>query len=69
MMGIDLTWYFVFILGVGVLSYYLGRRKTQTPLIAGLLGMVVSIFPPFGLLFLIVLMLKNDVDSKQSTYE
>jgi hypothetical protein len=29
----------------------------------------VSIFPPFGLLFLIVLMLKNDVDSKQSTYE
>jgi hypothetical protein len=54
---------FVFVLVVGALSYYLGRRKTQTPILAGLLGVVLSIIPPFGLVYLVVLMLKKDVGS------
>lgn len=53
----------VFILVVGALSYYLGRRKTQTPILAGLLGLVLSIIPPFGLVYLVVLVLKKDVGS------
>ncbi|MDT3321910.1 hypothetical protein Q4Q52_19440 [Shewanella sp. SP1S2-4] len=57
----------VFILVVGVLSYYLGRRKTQTPILAGLLGLVLSIIPPFGLVYLVVLVLKKDVGSTSET--
>lgn len=53
----------VFILVVGALSYYLGRRKTQTPILVGLLGLVLSIIPPFGLVYLVVLVLKKDVGS------
>lgn len=54
---------FVFVLFVGALSYYLGRRKTQTPVIAALLGVVLSLIPPFGLVYLVVLLLKKDVIS------
>jgi hypothetical protein len=53
----------LFVLSIGALSYYLGRRKTQTPILAGLLGLVLSIFPPFGLIYLVVLVLKKDVGS------
>ncbi|MDX1537123.1 hypothetical protein [Arsukibacterium sp.] len=53
--------FIVFILIMGVVSYYLGRRKTQTPVLTGLLGVVLSIIPPFGLLYLVVLVLKKDV--------
>ncbi|MEH8021114.1 hypothetical protein [Rheinheimera metallidurans] len=53
----------VFILVVGALSYYLGRRKTQTPILACLLGVVLSIIPPFALVYLVVLVLKKDVSS------
>ncbi|GAA0662483.1 MULTISPECIES: hypothetical protein [Rheinheimera] len=54
---------FVFVLVVGALSYYLGRRKTQTPVLAGLLGVVLCIIPPFALVYLVVLVLKKDVGS------
>ncbi len=53
----------VFALIMGALCYYLGRRKTQTPVLTGLLGMVLSIIPPFGLVYLVVLVLKKDVGS------
>lgn len=53
----------VFVLVVGALSYYLGRRKTQTPILTGLLGAVLSLIPPFGLVYLVVLVLKKDVSS------
>ena len=51
----------LFALIMGAVCYYLGRRKTQTPVLAGLLGVVLSIIPPFGLVYLVVLMLKKDV--------
>ena len=51
----------VLLMVVGALSYYLGRRKTQTPVLAGLLGMVLCIIPPFALLYLVILVLKKDV--------
>jgi hypothetical protein len=46
---------------VGGLSYYLGKRKTSNPKIATLIGVVLSITPPLNLVYLIVLMLKNDI--------
>jgi hypothetical protein len=57
----------IFALVVGVASYLLGRRKTQTPILAGVLGAVLSIVPLFGLIYLVVLMLKSDVNLGAST--
>lgn len=53
----------LFALIIGGACYYLGHRKTQTPVLAGLLGMVLSIIPPFGLVYLAVLVLRKDVGS------
>ena len=57
----------VFVLFVGALSYYLGRRKTQTPVLACLLGVLLSLIPPFGLIYLVVLMLKKDINLSATT--
>jgi hypothetical protein len=46
---------------VGGLSYYLGKRKTSTPKIATLIGILLCITPPLNIVYLIVLVLKNDV--------
>ena len=53
----------IFALIMGALSYYFARRKTQTPILAGLLGTVLSLIPPFGLVYLVLLVLKKDVHS------
>lgn len=58
---------FVFVLAVGALSYYLGRRKTQTPVVAGLLGVVLCSIPPCALVYLVVLVLKKDVGSTSAS--
>ena len=53
----------LFVLIMGAVCYYLGRRKTQTPVLAGLLGAALSIIPPLGLVYLVVLVLKKNVVS------
>ena len=53
----------LFALIMGAVFYYLGRRKTQTPVLAGLLGVVLSLIPPFALVYFVVLLLKKDVGS------
>ena len=55
----ELVFYSMFI--VGALSYYLGKRKTTSPKIAVLIGVVLCIIPPLNIAYLCVLMLKNDV--------
>jgi hypothetical protein len=57
----ELVFYSMFI--VGAISYYLGKRKTTTPIIATLIGIGLCILPPLNIVYLIVLMLKNDVSS------
>jgi hypothetical protein len=52
---------------VGGLSYYLGKRKTSNPKIATLIGVALCITPPLNLVYIIVLMLKNDVVSNSET--
>jgi len=51
---------------VGALSYYLGRRKTSTPKVATLIGVILCITPPLNIVYLIVLMLKNDIVSSSN---
>ncbi|MCT6699775.1 hypothetical protein [Rheinheimera sp. 4Y26] len=53
----------VLMLVTGACSYYLGRRKTQTPVLAAVLGVVLAVIPPFALLYLLVLWFKKDVAS------
>lgn len=51
---------------IGLVSYYLGRRKTQTPFLAGVLGFFLGLVPILGMIYLVVLMLKNDVVTNNS---
>ncbi|MBA6297127.1 hypothetical protein [Colwellia sp. MB02u-9] len=55
----ELIFYSMFI--VGGLSYYLGKHKTSNPKIATIIGVALCITPPLNLVYLIVLMLKNDI--------
>lgn len=63
-MNFDLTLYgqiaFVFALVVGILSFILGKKKTTNPVLCGIVGFLTGFMPPLGLIFLAVLVLKND---------
>ncbi len=66
-MNINATLYgqfvIIFALIMGVLCYYLGRRKSKNPVLAALLGAVLSLIPLFGLVYLMVLLFKKDLSS------
>ncbi|MCH2057113.1 MAG: hypothetical protein MK214_11030 [Thalassotalea sp.] len=53
---------FISVIVIGILSYYLGKRKTNTPKIATLIGVLLSFIPPLGLVYLVILVLKNDIN-------
>ncbi len=55
----ELVFFSMFI--VGGLSYYLAKRKTSNPKIATLIGVLLCITPPLNIVYLIVLVLKNDI--------
>ncbi len=57
---------FVLAIVMAVVGFYLGKRKIQTPFHVSVLGFVSALVPPLALIFLIVLVLKCDV---QQTYE
>lgn len=59
----------VTVLIVGILSYYLGKRKTQTPKIATMIGILLSFIPPLGFIYIAIMVLKNDVDTTKSLKE
>jgi hypothetical protein len=46
-------------------GYYLGKRKTNTPKLTATIGFFSAFFPPFGVMFLIVLALKTDLPPEQ----
>jgi len=54
----------VWIVIATVLTFVLAKRKTQTPIIATIIGFVLSFIPPVSMIYLIVLVLKNDVAKK-----
>ncbi|KPH63301.1 hypothetical protein AMS58_13840 [Pseudoalteromonas porphyrae] len=61
---------FVFIVCIPLfawISYRLGKRKTTTPVIVAVIGGLLSIIPLFGLIYIAVLALKNDLEVKPSS--
>jgi len=42
-------------------SYFLGRRKTETPKITAFVGFLTAFVPPLAIIFLMALVLKKDV--------
>ncbi|ALO44347.1 hypothetical protein [Pseudoalteromonas phenolica] len=57
---------FISVIVIGILSYYLGKRKTNTPKIATLIGALLSFIPPLGLIYLVILVLKNDINQNNT---
>lgn len=43
-------------------SFVLGKRKTSTPIMAGVVGFLTGLVPPIGLIFLAVLVVKKDIN-------
>lgn len=52
--------YIAFLLFVMGMSYKLGQTKTDNPRFAALIGFFLALFPPFGLIYLAVLAIKED---------
>lgn len=46
---------------MAALGFYLGKRKTQTPVLAAVVGVLTAFIPPMALIYLAALVLKNDV--------
>jgi hypothetical protein len=53
---------------VGGLSYYLGKQKTSTPKVSTLVEVFLCLTPLLNIIFLVVLMLKNDNITKKNIY-
>jgi Na+/proline symporter len=51
----------VFAVLMAAVGYYLGKRKTQSPIITSVLAFFSALVPPVAIIFLFVLVLKNDV--------
>ncbi len=45
------------------ISYYLGKRKTSTPIVVAVIGVLLALIPLFGLIFIAVLALKQDIET------
>lgn len=56
----------VFAIVMAILGYYLGKNKTRTPKLTALVGFLTAFIPPIAVLFLIVLVVKNDVCADRS---
>ncbi|RWU07941.1 hypothetical protein EGC76_11795 [Pseudidiomarina gelatinasegens] len=46
-----------------IVGFYLGKRKTETPILVSILALFSALMPPIGLIFLMVLALKKDLPS------
>lgn len=56
---------FTIMVVVGVASYLLGKRKTDAPIRSGLIGFAFSIIPALGIVYLVYLFAKQDIDKTQ----
>jgi hypothetical protein len=57
---------FVSVIISGVISYYLAKRKTSTPKIATFIGVLLAFIPPLGLIYIAILVLKNDINQNNT---
>ncbi|MCQ8850055.1 hypothetical protein NQT74_15810 [Alteromonas stellipolaris] len=56
----------VFALLMAALGYYLGKRKTQSPNLTAVVAFFSALVPPLAIILLIVLVLKNDVQTSKT---
>lgn len=56
----------VFALMMGLVCFVIGRRKTQRPLLTGLVGALLFLMPLLGLIYLWLLLRKKDLPSLPS---
>lgn len=57
----------IFAIIMAIVCFYLGKRKTQTPVLVSIIGFFSALVPPIALIYLLVLTLKKDViDIKES---
>jgi|TARA_Y100000815_G_C12910854_1_gene337833 4-hydroxybenzoate polyprenyltransferase len=54
---------FILIPVFAAISYYLGKRKTSTPIVVAVIGGLLGLIPLFGLIFIAVLALKKDIET------
>ncbi|MCF2915167.1 hypothetical protein L1266_02960 [Pseudoalteromonas sp. Cn5-37] len=45
------------------ISYFLGKRKTSTPIMVAVIGGLLALIQLFGLIFIAVLALKQDIET------
>ena len=57
----------VSVIAIGFFSYFLAKRKTTTPILATALGCVLATVPPLGVIYLVILVCKNDIELAQAT--
>lgn len=43
------------------IGFYLGKRKTETPVLVSVLALFSALIPPIGLVFLMFLAFKKDI--------
>ncbi len=70
-MDIDLAVFANFVFGWIIISTIitamLAKRKTTTPILATVIGFLAAFLPPVSLIYIIVLVLKNDVIKNETT--
>lgn len=59
----------VFAVIMALVTFYLGKRKTETPILASIIGFFSALIPPLALVYLIVLICKKDIQSKGDSIE
>ena len=52
-----------FMLLVGIICYYQGKRKTNSPKIVTLIGVLLCAIPPLAIIYVLVLLFKNELPS------
>ncbi len=50
-----------------ILTYMLAKRKTETPILATIIGFFAAFIPPISMIYIIILVLKNDVVNSDSS--
>ena len=59
---------FAFALAVicALVGYFLGKRKSTSPVLLSVVGFVCGLIPPLGAIFILVLALKKDLPTSES---
>jgi hypothetical protein len=55
-----MTIFILFLIFVTCSAYRLGKNKTENAKTAAMIAFALAFFPPFALVYLLILLLKND---------